>query len=283
MLSAMQPKVSVVISFYNGADFIRETLASVVAQTLTDWELVLVDDGSTDESSAIAQDFARSDGRARYVTHPGRANRGLANSRVLGSDCASGEYLLFLDHDDIIDRDALQRLSALLDEHPTAGAVFAATRFWAWNPSGQSRKRIQSYRPLRTGLIPGRLFLRYLISSDEHHPHVCSTMYRLREFIVVRNSASTWHGMYEDTALLMKLTVNHDIYLLDDAVSDYRISDNSMSFTAPRDYPGFLRWAARELPLDTLSRAVLLRRLLAVQTGGFIRRLRRRGVLNLGR
>jgi glycosyltransferase involved in cell wall biosynthesis len=280
----MQPRVSVVISFYNGADLIRETLASVVAQTLTDWELVLVDDGSTDASSGIAQDFARSDPRVHYVTHPGRANRGLASSRVLGSDCAKGEYLLFLDHDDIIDRDALERLTALLDAHPRAAAVLAATRFWTWNPSGKSERRTQSYRPLCTGMVPGRTFLRYLVSSDEHHPHVCSTMYRRLEFIAFRDSASTWHGMFEDTALLMKLTVNHDIYLLDDAVSDYRISPNSMSFTAPRDYPNFLRWAARELPLDSLSRAVLLWRMLSFQFRSRVSRLRRRSrVLNLGR
>ena len=284
MLALMQPKVSVVISFYNGADFICEALASVLAQTLTDWELILVDDGSTDASSGIAKDLARSDPRVRYVTHAERSNRGLANSRVLGSDCASGEYLLFLDHDDILDDDALQRLADLLDAHPRAAAVFAATRFWQWPSSRKSQRRTQSYWPLRTGMVAGRTFLRYLVSSDEHHPHVCSTMYRLREFIALRNSASTWHGMYEDTALLMKLTVNHDIYLLDDAVSDYRISPNSMSFKAPRDYPGFLRWAARELPLDTVSRAVVYWRIMSFQSRSLVARLRPRPrVLNLGR
>jgi glycosyltransferase involved in cell wall biosynthesis len=282
MLPAMQPTVSVVISFYNGADLIRETLASLVAQTLTDWELILVDDGSTDASPGIAQDFAHSDPRARYVTHPGRANLGLASSRVLGSDLATGGYLLFLDHDDILDRNALERLAGQLDAYPKAAAVLAATRFWTRSPSGTSHKRTQSYRPLRTGMIPGRTFLRYLVSSDEHHPHVCSTMYRRREFLLARDSAPTCHNLYEDTALLIKVLAKHDVYLLDEPVSAYRMSPGSRSDTLPHDYDAFLRWAAREIPLDTIARAIVLRELLVFRTMRFLSRLKQRGKLLAG-
>jgi len=276
MLALMQPKVSVVISFYNGADFICEALASVLAQTLTDWELILVDDGSTDASSGIAKDLARSDPRVRYVTHAERSNRGLANSRVLGSDCASGEYLLFLDHDDILDDDALQRLADLLDARPQAAAVFAATRFWQWTPRGKSQRRTQSFRPLRTGMVPGRTFLRYLVSSDEHHPHVCSTMYRRMEFLVARDSAPTCHSLYEDTALLIKVLARHDVCLLDEPVSTYRMSPGSRSDILPHDYAEFLRWAMREIPLTALSRAIVLRELLVFQIVRFLSRVKHR-------
>ncbi|WP_294069961.1 glycosyltransferase family 2 protein [Sphingomonas sp.] len=271
----MQPRVSVVISFYNGAAFIREAIASVVAQSLSEWELVLVDDGSTDSSAVIAKDFVAADRRARYVTHPGRANRGLAASRVLGSDTASGLYLLFLDHDDILDPEALERLAGLLEAHPRAAAVLAATRFWTWDASGSSRRRVQSYRPLRSGMVQGRKFLRYLVLSDDHHPHVCSMMFRRKEFIAARDTASTWHGMYEDTALLVKLLAKEDVYLLDEPVSDYRITSNSMSFTSPRRYSAFLRWT-REVPLDARSRAVVIRRLVSFELMRFLSGLRRR-------
>jgi glycosyltransferase involved in cell wall biosynthesis len=273
----MQPRVTVVICFYNGEPFIREAIASVLAQTLTDWELVLVDDGSIDASSLIAQDFASSDPRVRYVTHPGGGNRGLANSRILGSDFARGDYLLFLDHDDVIDPDGLERLAALLDAQSNAAAVLAATRFWPWKPWGNSERRAQSYRPLRTGMMAGRSFLAYLISSDEHHPHVCSTMYRTKEFLIARDSAPTCHSLYEDTALLIKVLAKHEVYLLDEPVSDYRISPNSRSHTIARDYAEFLRWTAREIPLDRLSRAIVLRHLLAFRTVRFLSRLRPRG------
>src|SRR5687768_16105786 len=171
----MSAKVSVVICFYNGANFIREAIASVYSQTLTDWELVLVDDGSTDQSSAIARDLAASDSKVQYLAHPGHARCGLAQSRVLGSNAASGEYLLFLDHDDVIYENNLDRLAGLLDAHPRAAAVFATTRFWHWDYA-QSDTRIQSFAPFRSGLTSGRRFLLYLLTIKDGHPHVCSTM-----------------------------------------------------------------------------------------------------------
>lgn len=252
----MTAKVSVVICFYNGANFIREAIASVYAQTLADWELVLVDDGSSDESSAIARDLAAKDSKVRYVSHPGHARRGLAQSRVLGSDAATGEYLLFLDHDDLIYEDNLERLAGLLDAYPRAAVVLAATRFWHWDYA-QSDTRIQTFAPLRSGMTSGRRFLLYLLTVKDGHPHVCSTMYRLAEFIRARDTAPTWHGTYEDTALIIKVLASHDVFVLDEAVSDYRIHKVSRSHTAGRDFGAFLRWVAREIPLDPASRALV--------------------------
>ena len=263
----MKPKVSVVICFYNGAAFMREALASVLKQTFTEWELVLVDDGSTDESTAIARNFADADRRVRYVTHPGHGNRGLAESRVLGSDAACGEYLLFLDHDDVLHPDGLERLAGVLDAHPQAAAVFAATCFWESPATGESKKHIQTFAPLSSGMIRGRHFLRRLIMSDAHHPTVCSTMFRRPAFNAARDRAPVWPDIYEDTALLLKLTAAHDIYLLDAPVSDYRVHGASMSYMMPRDFGGFLRWAACEIPMDAVSRAVLHARRMMFELG----------------
>src|ERR1700751_2340158 len=150
----MNPKVSVVLGFYNGANFIRATLRSVLDQSLADWELILIDDGSTDLSTTIAKDLAAVDERVRYATHQNGGNHGLAASRMRGSELAAGKYLLFLDHDDMLDTDAIKRLSGILDSHPQATAVFAATRFWIWRDSGEF-KVTQSFAPLRSGMFRG--------------------------------------------------------------------------------------------------------------------------------
>jgi glycosyltransferase involved in cell wall biosynthesis len=268
-------KISVVMCFYNGEDFIREAIDSVLGQTATDWELLLVDDGSTDQSSGIARELARSDPRARYLRHPGHTNRGLASSRVVGSQAAKGKHLLFLDHDDVLDPDALERLSGVLDAQPHAAAVFAATRFWTFSPDGASSKEIQTFAPLRSGLVRGRRFLRYLIMSDRHHPHVCSTMFRRAEYDAARDAAGIWEDVYEDTALLMKLLGRADVYVLDEPVSDYRITPKSMSYTYVGDYVGLLRWAAREVPMDRLSRAFIHWRRMTVELSHLASRLRR--------
>src|SRR3712207_221993 len=79
------PRVSVVVIFLDAARFLGEAVASVLGQTYGAWELLLVDDGSTDGSSALARGYAAAQpGRVRYLEHPGHANRGMSAARNLG-------------------------------------------------------------------------------------------------------------------------------------------------------------------------------------------------------
>src|SRR5215211_6343875 len=97
-----KPLVSVVIPFLNAERFIQEAIESVFAQTYDNWELLLVDDGSNDGSTRIALEYAeRNSGRVRYLQHPGHRNRGVSASRNLGISSARGEYIAFLDADDV--------------------------------------------------------------------------------------------------------------------------------------------------------------------------------------
>src|SRR5262245_24155101 len=92
--------VSVIIIFMNAQAFISDAIDSVFAQTYTNWELLLVDDGSTDASTQIALSFANGNpGRVRYLEHSGHRNRGMSASRNLGIQHAGGEYIGFLDAD----------------------------------------------------------------------------------------------------------------------------------------------------------------------------------------
>lgn len=91
-------RVSVVIPVYNAEKYLRACLGSVVNQTLRDVEIICVDDGSTDSSPAILAEYAAKDPRVRVITQP-KSNAGAA--RNAGYDASSGEYLLFLDADDV--------------------------------------------------------------------------------------------------------------------------------------------------------------------------------------
>src|SRR5579884_627502 len=94
------PRVSAVIIFWNAERFLAEAVESVFAQTFDDWELLLVDDGSTDGSTAMAQEYAnRNPDRAHYLEHEHHANRGRSASRNLGIRHAAGDYVAFLDAD----------------------------------------------------------------------------------------------------------------------------------------------------------------------------------------
>jgi hypothetical protein len=119
-----QPTVSVVVPAFNVRRFIGECIQSVRAQTLADWECVVIDDGSTDGTSAAVE--AISDARVRLVQQP---QQGVSTARNTGLRHASGRYLLFLDGDDLLHRDALARLVAALEQNP--GDVAAYGTAWA--------------------------------------------------------------------------------------------------------------------------------------------------------
>jgi glycosyltransferase involved in cell wall biosynthesis len=103
--------ISVIVPTYNGARFLAATLASVRAQTRTDWEMVIVDDGSSDTTPEIASEAARKDERIRVVR---QENRGIAGARNRGwaESEARTPFVLFLDQDDLLEPDALERLAA---------------------------------------------------------------------------------------------------------------------------------------------------------------------------
>jgi len=105
----MAPRVSVCIPTFNGAAFLAETLASAVAQTFEDFEVVVVDDCSTDGSAEIADGFARSDSRVRVIRNTQRAGSGAANAKVYVAQ-SRGEWIKPLNQDDLMTPTCLARM-----------------------------------------------------------------------------------------------------------------------------------------------------------------------------
>ena len=125
----MIPRVSVWLPSYQHAPYLATAIDSVLAQTLPDVELVVVEDGSTDGSLAIAQRYAEAHpGRVRVVTHPGHENRGVEASAALGVRHARGRYLLGMSSDDVLRPEALEVLAPILDRRPSVGMVYAYVR-----------------------------------------------------------------------------------------------------------------------------------------------------------
>jgi len=114
-----EPAVSVVIPAYNRERFIESAVRSVIHQTFTDWELIVVDDGSTDSTAPIVQSNA--DPRIRVVAL--RCNSGIAAARNLGLEEARGQFIAWLDSDDVAKPDRLARQVAYLRDHPDVALV----------------------------------------------------------------------------------------------------------------------------------------------------------------
>ena len=110
------PKVSVVIPTYNRANLITKTIESVLAQTFRDFEIIVIDDGSTDNTMEIVSTFP-----VKYVK---QQNQGPGAARNKGIELSTGEYVAFLDSDDVFFKDTLAKNVAILDSHPKVGISY---------------------------------------------------------------------------------------------------------------------------------------------------------------
>lgn len=127
-----EPLVSVVLCFFNEKLFLEQAIQSVLLQDYHHWELMLVDDGSTDESSKIAQRYAgRYPEKIFYVDHPYHQNRGHSASRNAGIKKCKGTLVAFLDADDVWLPGKLRNQVALLQKNPSATVVMEASLYWS--------------------------------------------------------------------------------------------------------------------------------------------------------
>lgn len=102
-----QPKVSIIVPVFNVEQYLHHCIGSIIAQTFTDWELLLIDDGSPDKSGDICDGYAKKDGRIRVVH---KENGGVSSARQRGQDEAIGEYTIHVDPDDWVEPTMLEDL-----------------------------------------------------------------------------------------------------------------------------------------------------------------------------
>ena len=151
----MAPRVSIVIPCYNHGTFLPETLASVAAQTYREFEVIIVDDGSTDDLTVQLLD--RLDGQECHVIRT--PNRGVSAARNRGISKASGQYILPLDADDLIAPEYLARTVTLLDGRAEVGVVFGERQFFGERQGVEPLSPYEARRLLVENLIyPAALF-----------------------------------------------------------------------------------------------------------------------------
>ena len=142
------PLVSAIVIFLNEEKFLQEAIESVFGQTYDNWELLLVDDGSTDASTEVALQYAKQfSKKVRYLEHHAHQNRGMSAARNLGIRNAKGEYIAFLDADDVWMPHILEEQVTILESHPAAAMVYGPVQWWySWtrNPEDMRRDHLRT-------------------------------------------------------------------------------------------------------------------------------------------
>ena len=121
-MSANSPLISVIIPVYNVENYLSETLLSVCQQTYQNLEILLIDDGSTDNSGKICDEFAAQDQRIKVIH---QKNKGISGARNTGLEVATGEFITFVDSDDIVENKIIEILLQAFDRVPNIGIVCA--------------------------------------------------------------------------------------------------------------------------------------------------------------
>jgi glycosyltransferase involved in cell wall biosynthesis len=227
-----RPLVSTVIIFLNGGRFLEDAVASVVGQTYSAWELLLVDDGSMDGSTAYARGLAeREPERIRYLHHPAHENLGMSASRNLGLAHARGAYVALLDADDVWLPHKLERQVAALERHPEAGMVYGAALYWRSWAGRAARDALVVSRLTPDRVYPPPSLLPGFLTGAHTVPCPSCILARRDAMERVGGFEAEFRTLYEDQAFFAKMALHSPILVSDEHWINYRLHPGSASAT----------------------------------------------------
>jgi glycosyltransferase involved in cell wall biosynthesis len=236
------PLVSVIIPTFNRSDLLQLTLESVRAQTLEDFEVIVVDDGSTDNTREVVESF---DQRFRYV-YQVKGGRSRARNRALG--LARGRYVAFLDSDDLFFPNKLELQAQRLTDHPEAGWIYSATR----NIDDDGRDRGHGYEASVCGCVYPEVALYIPVTV------ILSTVMVRREVLDAVGGFDEDMDRFEDVDMWRRISRRYEVLAVSEPLIGFRAhAGNTMEHPLEvyRSASSYVRKVLREdadLDLDVL-------------------------------
>jgi glycosyltransferase involved in cell wall biosynthesis len=206
------PTVSVIVPTYNTIAYLPDAIESILKQTFEDFEILLVNDGSTDSTAQWAEKLT--DPRIRYIE---QKNQGLSAARNTGIDLAQGRYIGLLDADDLWEPTKLEKQVALLDANPDIGMVHS----WVTFMDGQGRSTGRIWKTQAEGMALSQLLHRNDVA-------VLSVLVRRECFAKVGGFDPKLRSL-EDWDMWLRLAVDYPIAVIKEPLAYYRQLPGSMS------------------------------------------------------
>ncbi len=251
------PAVSVLVPCYNSSRFIARTLSSLQSQTFEDWECVVVDDGSTDDSVRVVRSVAASDPRIRLLEQP---NAGVSRARNAAYAASSPEsrYLMFLDADDCLEPDMFETFVAYLDQHSDVCLAYSAFTCIgeADEPIPPGDPRLPGFEPTR--YVPSRIGIRALPPSVPETPFTSiyaawagllpsNSMLRRSVYATTPGWDETFGQLAEDTDVFLQMALRGSVHYICRPFLRYRRharqATSDYARIAAQDQKLFRKWA----------------------------------------
>lgn len=206
------PLISVIIPVYNVETYIRKCINSVLNQTYKDYEIIIIDDHSPDRSTEFAKEILENQSSIPYKIISKEKNEGLSAARNTGIENSNGKYLLFIDSDDWIEEETLQKLFEALNATKAAMVAFRMRQVY---DDGTHSNVIES---LPSGVLTGKQTLVKLLTG-EYPAYICKILFSKSLFDTIRFPVGV---VYEDMLTLPYLLVNDEkVCFIDDILYNY--------------------------------------------------------------
>jgi glycosyltransferase involved in cell wall biosynthesis len=196
--------------------FMREAIQSVLAQTYLNWELLLVDDGSQGASVELALEYAKHHPeRIQYLHHEGHRTRGISASRNLAMRRAQGEYIAFIDADDLWLPCKLEEQLTIMRGLPHVGSVYGKTRYWfSWSGAAQDQSldHIPELGVALDSVIQPRRLLADMLRGAVTVPCTCSLLVRRSVMEESGGFEEAFTGLFEDQVFYTKVFLRAPVY-----------------------------------------------------------------------
>ncbi len=219
----MNSKLSIIIPIYNVEKYLHQCLDSILNQTYDPYEIICINDGSTDNSLTILKEYVQKSEKIKIITQP---NKGLSGARNAGIKAAKGEYLFFLDSDDWIEENALQILVEKITDKSDL-ICFNGCRYFEDGRTEEPDAGITE-----NNLTGWEYYNKYALQNRKFH-FVCSVLRLYRREFLLENNLFFKEGIYHEDNLFTPIVCYYakSVQIIPDCLYVYRIREGSISQT----------------------------------------------------
>lgn len=218
-------KISIITASYNYAQYIEETIDSVINQSHTDWELIIVDDGSFDNSVEIIKSYCKKDSRIKMFQHPDGQNKGLKETLLLGLKNATGDWIAFLESDDVFEPDNLLKKVEIAQKYPDVTLIFNDVEYVYDDKNLQktANSLIETHKTLSAQIFPRNM--RHDFYKDNMILTFSCVM--VKSEVIQNTDFNTPNDARLDWWLWVHLAYDNEFYYLDEKLTKWRLHPQS--------------------------------------------------------